>query len=60
MKSSPQVVKGRIQEVAGALSGNDRLRAKGQANQAVGRVRQVAEQGVRLIKGSVPKVADKA
>ena len=30
VKKSTKVVKGRIEEAAGALTGNDRLRAKGQ------------------------------
>ena len=36
------VAKGRIKEAAGTLTGNDRLRAEGKADQAVGRVEQVA------------------
>ena len=42
MKGSPQVVKGRIEEAAGALTGNDKLRNKGKTDQAVGRVKQAA------------------
>ena len=60
MKGSPQVVKGRIEEAAGALTGNDKLRAKGQTDQAVGHVKQAAEKGVRQIKESVQKIVDKA
>ena len=40
MKGSTEVVKGRIEEAAGVLTGNDRLRAKGQTHQAVGHVKQ--------------------
>jgi len=36
MKGSTQVVKGRIEEVAGVLTDNDKLRARGQTNQVVG------------------------
>ncbi len=43
MKGSVQVVKGRVEEAAGALTGNDRLRAKGRANQAVGQVKKTVE-----------------
>jgi len=40
MKGSTEVVKGRIEEAAGVLTGNDKLRAKGQTDQAVGHVKQ--------------------
>ena len=60
MKGAPQVVKGRVEEAAGALTGNDRLRAKGQTDQAIGRVKHAAEKGVRQIKESVQKIVDKA
>jgi uncharacterized protein YjbJ (UPF0337 family) len=49
MRGSPQVVKGRMEEAAGVLTGNDKLRAKGQTNQVVGHVKQLAEKGVRKI-----------
>ena len=60
MKGSTKVVKGRIEEAAGALTGNDRLRAKGQTDQAVGHVKQVAETGVRQVKEAVRKIVGKA
>ena len=60
MGGKTDIVKGRIEEAAGALTGNDKLRAKGQTNQAVGHVKQVAEKGVRQIKESVRKIVDKA
>ena len=60
MKGSTEIVKGRIEEAAGALTGNDELRAKGQANQAIGHVKQVAEKGVRQAKESARKIVDKA
>jgi uncharacterized protein YjbJ (UPF0337 family) len=40
MSGKIDIVKGRIEEAAGALTGNDKLRAKGQTNQAVGHVKQ--------------------
>jgi uncharacterized protein YjbJ (UPF0337 family) len=43
------VVKGRIKEAAGALTGKDKLRAEGKSDQAVGKT-----------KIAVAKVADKA
>ena len=59
MKGSTQVVKGRIEEVAGVLTDNDKLRARGQTNQVVGHVKQVAEKGIRQVKESVRKIVDK-
>ena len=50
------VVKGRIKEAAGALTGNDRLRAEGKADQVVGKVKQAATKVV----GKVKKVVTKA
>ena len=43
MKGSAQVVKGRVEEAAGVLSGNDKLRAKGRADQTVGQVKKAVE-----------------
>ena len=60
MKGSTEVVKGRIKEAAGVLTGNDRLRAKGRTDQAVGHVKQAAEKGVRQAKKSAQKIVDKA
>lgn len=58
MKGSTEVVKGRIEEAAGALTGNDRLRAKGQTDQAVGHVKQAVEKGIRQVKASVRKLVN--
>ena len=60
MKGSIEVVKGRIEEAAGALTGNDKLRAEGRADQAVGHLKQEAEKGVRIAKVFARKVVDKA
>ena len=60
MKGSTKVMKGRIEEAAGALAGNDRLRARGQTDQAVGHIKQAAEKGVRQAGESIRKIADKA
>jgi len=46
-------VKGRIKEAAGALTGNDRLRAQGQTDQALGHVKQAGEKGVQKAKESI-------
>ena len=50
MGGKTDVVKGKIKEVAGALTGNDRLRTKGRAEQAVGRVKQAAAKVVKKTK----------
>jgi uncharacterized protein YjbJ (UPF0337 family) len=60
MKGSTEVVRGRIEEAAGVLTGNDRLRARGRTDQAVGHVRQAGEKGVRQAKESAWKIVDKA
>ena len=43
MKGSTRIAKGRIEEAAGALAGNGKLRAKGRRDQAVGQVKQAAQ-----------------
>jgi len=60
MKGSTEIVKGRIEEAAGALTGNDKLRARGQTDQAVGHVKQAAEKGVRQAQESARKIVGKA
>ena len=59
MKGTTEVVKGRVEEAAGILTGNDKLRAKGQTHQAIGRVKQAAEEGIRKIEAGVRKIVDK-
>jgi uncharacterized protein YjbJ (UPF0337 family) len=51
-------VKGRIKEAAGAVTDNDKLRAEGQTDQAVGKVKQVAEKAVETVKQVVKKLQD--
>ena len=46
MGGKKDVVKGRLKEAAGVLAGNDKLRAEGKADQAVGNVKQVAEKAI--------------
>ena len=58
MSGKTDVIKGRIKEAAGALTGNDKLRADGQADQAVGKVKQVAEKAVDQVKRAVKKLRD--
>jgi uncharacterized protein YjbJ (UPF0337 family) len=51
-------VKGRIKEAAGVLTGNDKLRAEGKTDQAVGEVKQLAERVVHKVKKAVRKTVD--
>jgi uncharacterized protein YjbJ (UPF0337 family) len=53
MGGKTDVVKGRIEEAAGALTGNDKLRAEDKTDQAVGKVKQIAEQAVDKIELAV-------
>ncbi len=46
MKGTTQVAKGRVEEAAGVLAGSEKLRNKGQTDQAVGRVKQAVEKVV--------------
>jgi uncharacterized protein YjbJ (UPF0337 family) len=58
MGGKTDVVKGRIKEAAGVLTGNDKLRAKGKADQAVGEVKQLADTAVDKVKKAVKKLRD--
>ena len=58
MSGRTDVVKGKIKEGAGALTGNDRLRAEGKADQAVGKVKQIAERAVDKVDQAVKKVRE--
>jgi uncharacterized protein YjbJ (UPF0337 family) len=46
MGGKTDIVKGRVEEAAGVLTNNDKLRNKGSTDQAVGRVKQVVEKVV--------------
>lgn len=55
MSGRTDIVKGRVKEAAGVISGNDKLRAKGKTDQAVGRVKQKAEKAVDKIANKMRK-----
>lgn len=57
MSGKTDVVKGRIKEAVGALTGNDKLRAEGQTDQDIGKVKQVAEKAVAKVEEAVKKVS---
>lgn len=58
MSGRTDVAKGRIKEAAGALTGNDRLREEGKADQAVGKTKQAAQKVVDKVKKAVDKVIE--
>ena len=51
-------VKGRIKEAAGALTGNDKLRAEGKTDQVVGKAKQVVQNAADTVKRAVKKVSE--
>lgn len=58
MSGKTDVVKGRLKEAAGALTGNDELRAAGKTDQAIGKVKQVAEKAIAKVEQAVKKVRE--
>ena len=56
MSGKTDVVKGRIKEAAGALTGNDKLRAEGRTDQAVGKTKQAIQKTADTVKKAVKKV----
>jgi uncharacterized protein YjbJ (UPF0337 family) len=55
MGGKTDVVKGRIKEAAGVLTGNDELRAEGKADQAVGKTEQAVQKTVGKVKKALKK-----
>jgi len=55
MSGKTDEVKGRIKEAAGALTGNDKLRDKGKADQAVGKTKQAVQKAADTVKKAVDK-----
>jgi uncharacterized protein YjbJ (UPF0337 family) len=58
MSGTTDVVKGRLKEAAGALTGNDKLRVEGKTDQAVGKVKKVAEKVIDKVEEAVKKVRE--
>ena len=58
MSGKTDVVKGRIKEAAGALTGNDKLREEGKTDQAVGKTKQAVQKVVDKVKKAVDKVIE--
>jgi uncharacterized protein YjbJ (UPF0337 family) len=56
MGGKTDVLKGRIKEAAGALTGNNKLRAEGKTDQVVGKAKQVVQNAADTVKKAVKKV----
>jgi uncharacterized protein YjbJ (UPF0337 family) len=56
MSGKTDIVKGRIKEAAGALTGNDKLREEGQTDEAVGQTKQAVQKAADTVKKAVRKV----
>jgi uncharacterized protein YjbJ (UPF0337 family) len=60
MSGENDIVKGRIKEAAGVLTNNDKLRADGKTDQAVGKVKQTAGKVVDAAKDAAKKTVEAA
>ena len=56
MGGKTDVVKGRIKEAAGVLTGNDKLRDEGKTDQVVGKAEQAVQKAADTVKKAVKKV----
>ena len=56
MGGKTDVVKGRIKEAAGTLTGNDNLRDEGKTDQVVGKTEQAVQKAADTVKKAVKKV----
>jgi len=56
MGGKTDVVKGRIKEAAGVLTGNDNLREEGKTDQAVGKAEQAVQKTADTVKKAVKQV----
>jgi len=57
MGAKTDIVKGRVKEAAGALTGNDELRDEGKTEQVVGKTEQAVQNAADAVKKAVEKVA---
>ena len=56
MSGKTDVVKGRIKEAAGTLTGNDTLRAEGRTDQAVGKAKQAVQNAADTVSKAVKRM----
>jgi uncharacterized protein YjbJ (UPF0337 family) len=59
MGGNTDVVKGKIKEAAGVLTGNDELRAEGKTDQAVGKVKKAVAKVVEKVEEKVEEAVKK-
>jgi uncharacterized protein YjbJ (UPF0337 family) len=55
MRGKMNIVRGRIKEAAGALTGSEKLRAEGRTDQAVGKTKQAVQKAADTVKKAVKK-----
>ncbi len=60
MSGKSDIVKGRIKEAAGALTGNDALRDEGKTDQAIGEAKQAVEEIANNVKKKIDETVKKA
>jgi len=58
MSGKTDVVKGRIKEAAGDLTGNDKLRAEGKTDEAVGKTKEAVQKAADTVKKAVTKAVE--
>ena len=58
MTGKSDVVKGRIKEAAGALTGDDKLREEGKTDQVVGQAKQAVQKAADTVKKAVDKLIE--
>ncbi len=59
MSGKSDIVKGRIKEAAGALTGNEELRDEGKTDQSVGEAKQAVEQIADRLEHKVDTIIEK-
>ena len=58
MSGKTDEIKGRIKEVAGTVTGNERLRQEGKTEQTVSKVEQGVENIAEKVKATIHKAAE--
>lgn len=56
MGGKTDIVKGRVKEAVGAITNDEQLREEGRADQAVGKVKQVAADAIDSVKDAAESV----
>ena len=59
MRGKMDQAKGRVKQAAGDLTGNDRLRGEGAADEAIGKVEDAGGRARRKVGEAVSKLGDK-